>query len=174
MLRRSPRLVSAGTATMSARGTITSSTRMRWNPSTFLSIARSWGEKFGSCTVSARASSRSSRIESRDFRPNLVRRRSYQRSRAPSGSGFGRAERSSRLRSSFIAGGFSRSSGETSGCHITIGVGDAKGGQRLHFQSFHDLRLRLKLVIVAEKVEDAMHDKVGGVVLEGFSLLLGL
>ena len=30
---------------MSARGTITSSTRTRWKPSTFFSIARSWGEK---------------------------------------------------------------------------------------------------------------------------------
>ena len=45
---RSPRVVSAETATMSARGTMTSSTRMRWKPSTFFSIARSWGEKSGS------------------------------------------------------------------------------------------------------------------------------
>ena len=43
-------VVSAATATMSARGTMTSSTRMRWKPSTFLSIARSWGEKSASST----------------------------------------------------------------------------------------------------------------------------
>ena len=101
--RRSPRVVSAATATMSARGTMTSSTRMRWKPRTFLSIARSWGEKFVILTVSARASSRSSRMDSRDFRtPKRVNRRSNQRSRTLSASRDGRAERSSRLRSSFM------------------------------------------------------------------------
>ena len=101
----SPSVVSSGTATMSARGTITSSTRMPRKPSTFLSIARSCGREVRSSPVSASASSRSSRIDSRDFRPSRVRRRSYQRARAPRCPERSRDGRSLRLRSSFMAVG---------------------------------------------------------------------
>ena len=125
---RSPRVVSAATATMSARGTMTSSTRMRWKPRTFFSIARSWGEKSGSSTVSARASSRSSRIDSRDFRtPKRVRQALVPALAHAFGVRDGRAGRSSRLRSSFIAAlSFSRTA-SVQAAISRIGIGDAKG-----------------------------------------------
>ena len=147
-----PRVVSAATATMSARGTMTSSTRMRWKPRTFFSIARSWGEKSGSSTVSARASSRSSRIESRDFNAE-----SSQKALIPA------LARALRVRNSpgrailttsiFVhCKIISAERGTRSSCHTSVRIGDAQGGERLHLQTFHDFGLGLKLMVVAEEM----------------------
>src|SRR5215210_7634252 len=160
----SPSVASNGTDTISTRGTITSSTRMRWKPSTFFSIARSCGEKFSS-PISASASSRSSRIESRDFRPTRVSRRSYQRARAPSLSEVS-PTRAMELRSSFMAERISRRSGR----HLAIRIGDPKSRQGFDLERLHDLRLGFGLVIVAEEVQDTMDNKVRGVVRQGLAL----
>src|SRR5215210_4844070 len=164
----SPSVASNDTDTMSTRGTITSSTRMRWKPSTFFSIARSCGEKFSS-PISASASSRSSRIESRDFRPTRVSRRSYQRARAPSLSEVS-PTRAMELRSSFMAERISRRSGR----HLAIGIGDPKSRQGFDLERLHDLRLGFGLMIVAEEVQDAMDNKVRRVVRQGLALAFRL
>src|SRR5215210_7745893 len=163
----SPSVASNGTDTISTRGTITSSTRMRWKPSTFFSIARSCGEKFSS-PISASASSRSSRIESRDFRPTRVSRRSYQRARAPSLSEIS-PTRAMELRSSFMAEKLRRS-----GRHLAIGVRDPKPRQGVDLERLHDLRLGFGLVIVAEEVQDAVDNKVRRVVRQGLALAFRL
>ncbi len=67
--------VSAATAMMSARGTMTSATRTSCRPSTFLRIARSCGVKSASSAASSSASSISSRTEPGP-RPSSARRRS--------------------------------------------------------------------------------------------------
>src|SRR5215203_968073 len=163
----SPSVASNDTDTMSTRGTITSSTRMRWKPSTFFNIARSCGEKFSS-PISASASSRSSRIESRDFRPTRASRRSYQRARAPSLSEIS-PTRAMELRSSFMAEKFAPVRPPS-----RDRIGDPKPRQGFDLERLHDLRLGFGFVIVAEEVQDAVDNKVRRVVRQGLALAFRL
>ena len=78
-----------------------------------------------------------------------------------------------RLRSSFITFEFQPNVIRSS-CHIAIRIGDAKGRQRLDFKIFHPFRLRLDLVVVAEKMENAVDDQMGKMMGERLGFLLGL
>ena len=49
-----------------------------------------------------------------------------------------------------------------------------RGGERLHLQTFHDFRLRLKRVIVPEEVKEAVDEEMGEMVVEELALFLRL
>src|SRR3712207_8283 len=107
-------------------------------------------------------------MDSRGFGARRGRARAYQGSRVSSVSVRVRTGRSLRLRSSFIAWVVSLLS-----CHIAIGIGDAEGGKRLDLKTFHDLRLRLDLVVVAEEMQNSMNDQMGKMMRELLGFLLG-
>ena len=158
--------MSSGTATMSARGTITSSTRRRWRSRMFLSSARSSGENRRVLAglredvgevVADRIGERTCSSWSR---------RSYQDSRAP--SPIGRAGRAG-LGTSVVGhrSGRRRSSGGA------VGVGDPDPRQRPGLERLHDLGLRTRLVIIADQVQHAVHDEMERVVSQGLALRIG-
>ena len=105
-------------------------------------------------------------MNSRALRPRRIRTRSYQWSRKPSGSGSVRSGRSLRLRSSFISFEF-QPNVIGSSCHIAIRIGNAKGRQRLDLKIFHQFRLRLDLMVVAEEMQNAVNDQMGKMMAQG-------
>ena len=50
---------------------------------------------------------------------------------------------------------------------VRVGIGDAEIGQNGRFEPFHDRRIGLMEMIIAEKVEEAMDDQMGKMALEG-------
>ena len=166
------------TATMSARGIITSSTRTLCRPSTFLSMARSRGEKRSRRSrASASASSMSSRSESRGRRWKTCRRRSYQGSRAcglaSSGTGRGLGRAATSIVCHVSLSGMRR--GRCTAAPDSVrdrGRGRRAGRSAADLERFHRVGIRLAgLVVLAEQVEGAMDEEVREVVAERLRLL---
>src|SRR5215472_11825056 len=160
--------MSCSTATISARGTITSSTRRSRKSRMLVSIARSSGEKPVSPEAASSTISRSSRIEP-GFQPNSARSMRASQVLSPSRAAArggdtttGRWVRSGRSRrlggpgSAMEVGGWS------------IGVANAKAREQHALELFHLGRLRIGLVVVADQVQETMNGKVGDMIAERF------
>src|SRR5690606_37695420 len=193
------RVAEACTATMSARGTITSLTRNSRSDRTFLSRERSIGVNSPPGKFVSSASARSSRIDGPAFSRRPVSSRSIQLSCSPSRPcGAGLAS-SLELRSSLIVLLGSRSMnakgrGPFAGASCTnndlgagrahhhslaqrrtgVRIGDAEPRQNADFETFHLLGLAVGLVIITEKMQHPMHDEMGEVVGQGLAFLFRL
>src|SRR6185312_12701861 len=150
-------------ATISARGTMTSSTERSSSFKTFCRILRSASEK---SEVSALASLSSS--TSRSSRTELLRSASSALNRCQSGCPRGAAgaglEGGSAVtvRSSVM---FIRRQGRRSS--VGIRIGNAEGCENLRLEPFHFKGLALLDVIIPQDVQESMHHQMGEVIGEG-------
>ena len=153
--------VSSASAMMSARGTITSSTRTSCSASTFLRMARSCGVN-SSLALSSIASSISSRAEARrqaEQRPHALEQARGLFAR--------NAGRRFRRRSALVR-------------HVirqrlrAHRVGRPEPRQNPCLERLHALRLCVRLVIVADQMQKSMGDEMAIVVGERHAELLGL
>src|ERR1700720_3496175 len=140
---------------MSARGTITSPTCTSCKARTFFNNARSCGEISSSFEVSARASSISSRIDSPP-RPNKARNRSNRLGFPPEP-----------VLPASLAGSCSVIG---AGCFLDQrfpeGVGNPEPAENRALQCLHRFGFGRRDMVVADKMQKAMHQKMGDVIAQ--------
>src|ERR1700680_4276126 len=162
----SPSVTSMSTASMSARGTMTSSTLTSRRRRILAIMARSSGEKPAAASV-ASASARSSRTEAEGLRPTTAFSRSIQLSgeRSPlsaaavSGSGCGSS-------AWLPAGSVFVICSSLAAVAVRLRVGETNKSQYSRFKTLHYDRFRFGIVAVAKEMKESMHDKMGKVILE--------
>src|SRR3984893_3106498 len=148
-------VVCSATATMSARGTITSPTCTSCKARTFFNKARSCGEISSSIDGSARASSMSSRIDSPP-RPNKARNRSNRLGFPPEP-----VLPASLVGSCSVIG---------AGCFLDQrfpeGVGNPEPAENRAFERLHRLGFGRPDMVVPNQMQKAMHQKMGDVIAQ--------
>src|SRR5471032_2103498 len=87
--------------------------------------------------------------------------------------GVSRCDEGHRIHQKGGAAGFCQKNQPRFGCcrSAGVGIGDAERGQDVGLQPFHLGRFLVVLVVVALRVQHAVDDQVGGVLLDGFLLL---
>src|ERR1700730_14590588 len=186
--------ISCCTATMSARGTMTLSTRHSRSPKIFLSMAASSGEKPDCGCSAVRTCSRSARVAAA-FQPNRMR---MTRVSQPSCGSSGCATTIGRARCSpsggalggrglrnggglwllALASNLRRISALASGlfhdlARMPIRIRDVEVPQDFTLGLLHNLRVGVFVVIVSDEVQKTMHRQMGKMMRERLALGTG-
>src|ERR1019366_205689 len=156
----------SATAVMSARGTMTSPTCTSCKARTFFNKARSCGETSSSGEASASASSMSSRIEASAM-PNNARNRSNRLGFPPEADLAAPASLAAETSCSLIGAGRFLDQGDP------VGVVNPETAEDGAFERLHRLGFGRLDMVVADKMQKSMHQKMGGVIAQWFSCFKG-